>query len=105
MVQVARRLFDDLRGEFGRRARGHRPRRNVGQRHDLVVYRLRHLGAAVTDVDAPHAGGRIEQPVTLAVVDVHALAPTEQRALVLAELDEVVPRMNEQVVPLLEFRC
>jgi hypothetical protein len=60
----------------------------------------------VADIDTPHAGGCIEQSIALAVVNINTLAPVQQRALMLADFDEVIPGMNKQIVALLDFcRC
>ena len=103
MIEIARRQFRELRGETRSRTGRHRPWRNIGQRHDLVIYGLRHLLAPVTDVDTPHTRRRIEQALALAVLDVDTVAMTQQRAPMITELDDVVPGMNEQIVLLLEF--
>ena len=57
----------------------------------------------MTDIDAPHARRRIEQPVALAVDDVDAVTLVQQGALVRAEFDDIVPGMNKLVIALLEF--
>ena len=98
VIQVAGRQFGEARGELGRRAVGHRPGRDVGQPGDLLRDGARHFLAAVTDVDAPHAGGRVEQAIAVAVVDVDTLAALEQGAPMPAELDDIVPGMDEGVV-------
>jgi hypothetical protein len=49
----------------------------------------------VTDVDTPHTGRRIEQTITLAIVNIYPVTLVQQGALVPAYLGDIIPGMNE----------
>ena len=74
MVEIARRMAGDALGKLGRRLVHRVPGRVVGELHRLVVHDPRQLLAAVADIDAPHAGRPVDQPLAVAVGDVDAVA-------------------------------
>ena len=55
------------------------------------------------NIDTPHTGWSIHQAIPVAIGNVNTIAFSQQRALVGAQFDEVVPGVNKDVVLLLQF--
>ena len=106
VVDGCRRELGELRRQLRRRRRGQvREGRVVGDAAHLIGHRLRHLFAAIADVDAPEAADAVHVALALGVIDIDPLGLRHDFRAFLLEGREVGPGMDVVVPVLLPKVC
>ena len=98
MPETVRRDAGQLVGQFHRRRVGHAPGAVIAQAAGLFGDRVGDLAPAVADIDAPHPGRPVDQPVAVGIGDVDAVAAGNDGALLPAQPGDLLPGVNPPVV-------